>query len=125
MGQIKPWQIAVIVAAVLAVAAAAYWTISGNDMPKMSHRVVLVDITTGELFEASTARKSAIIPEKNPTSGTYTLFPVAKGADGVWKVPPRYLESMEKDTKATALVSAKSGEVKVTSESPKSITLGK
>lgn len=125
MAQVKPWQIAVIGAAVVAAAAASYWMVSGDDLPKLKHHVVLVDITTGELFEASTAKKSAIIPEKNPTSGKYTLFPVSKGTDGVWKISPRYLDSMEKDTVATALVSAKSGEVKVASESPKSITLGK
>lgn len=125
MAQVKPWQIVVIGAAVVAAAAAAYWMVRGDDLPKLKHHVVFVDITTGELFEASTAKRSAIIPEKNPTSGKYTLFPVAKGADGVWKVSPRYLEGMEKDTVAAALVSAKSGEVKVASESPKLITLGK
>jgi hypothetical protein len=124
MKGMKPWQIVVIVAAVLAVSYTVYRSLT-SDAPRLTTRLTLVDITTGDLFEASTAKTSAVIPEKNPDTGAFTLFPVAKDDKGVWHVSTRYLASLDPKVQAAALVSAQSGEVKVKPGSPRAITLGK
>lgn len=124
MKDMKPWQIGLIIAAVLAVSYSVYRSLS-SDAPKLATRITLVDIATGDLFQASTAKVSAIIPEKNPDTGAFSLFPATKDDKGVWHIAPRYLSGLDPKMPATALVSAKTGEVKVKSESVRSITLGK
>jgi hypothetical protein len=125
MKDIKGWQIAVMVAAVLAMG----WTVFSlfsSDTPKLRSSILLVDLSTGALYEAKLGGKiSAIIPEKNPDTGTYSLYPVSKDESGVWKVSPRYLGGELKDRKSEALVSLESGEVRVSSDSVKTIKLGK
>lgn len=120
----KPWHIAVIVAAVLAVSFMVYRTLN-SDAPKLTSKITLVDLGSGELFEARTGKISAIIPEKNPDTGAFTLFPAVKDEHGVWHVATRYLQGMDPKTPTTALVSAKTGEVRVKSESVRTIKLGK
>ena len=124
MKGMKPWQIAVIVAALLAVSYTVYRSLT-SDALKLSSHMTLVDITSGDLFETSTSSRSALIPEKNPDTGAFTLFPVAKDDKGVWRVSTRYLSGLDPKVQATALVSPQTGEVRVKSTSPKSIKLGK
>lgn len=124
MKGMKPWHIAVIVAAVLSVSFMVYRTLA-SDTPKLTSRITLVDLGSGELFEAQTGKISAIIPEKNPDTGAFTLYPAVKDDKGVWHVAPRYLQGLDPKAPAGALVSSKTGEVRVKSETVRSIKLGK
>ncbi|MFG0259365.1 MAG: hypothetical protein ACF8LK_03350 [Phycisphaerales bacterium JB041] len=58
---------------------------------KSTHQALLVDVTTGQLYEFSTKRKGVVIPERNPDSGKISLFPVRQDEQGNWIIESRYL----------------------------------
>lgn len=87
--------------------------------PELAHKVMLVDVTNGQLFEFATDKKAVALPEKNPETGQETLLPVLKEADGKWRVSPRHLGIMtEIKPQPSALVDTKTGEVRVAGEQP-------
>lgn len=122
MGQIKPWQIVVMVLAVVAVVASAYFTFTGDDQVKFADEILMVDVNTGDLFAFPVGRRQVVIaPETNPQTGTKTLLSVYKDERGRWIVDGRelgaHLPNIPGDHKA--IVDRKSGEVRVNSEKPK------
>jgi hypothetical protein len=121
MGDIKPWQIVVLVAAVVVVIASAYLTFGRSDMPEMASELTLVDITTGDMFIYPLSGHRALsIPGKNPDTGKAALFPVGKDESGVWTVSLRDLGSLSLvEGEPAALTNRKTGEVRVTSEKPR------
>lgn len=124
MDRPKPWHFALFGAAFLALAITVY-RVAFGDRLDLTSKIVLVDVVTGDLFEAKVGgRVAAILPEKNPETGQFTLLPVSQSPAGVWTVSPRYMGSLSPTIKPTA-VTGSSGEVKVTSSSPKTLTLGK
>ena len=125
MERLKPWHFVLFAAAFLGIVYTTYQTIFG-DRVELTSKIVLVDVTTGDLFEAKVGgRVGAVLPEKNPDTGQFTLLPASKDQAGVWTISQRYLGSLSPSIKPTAVVSASSGEVKVSSASPKSLILGK
>ena len=121
MGQVKPWQIVLIIVAIVAAGTSAYLTLSGGATVPIDDHVLLVDITNGDLFTFSTAGHRAIVPPaKNPETGKIALLRVSKNAAGDWTVSKRDLGGLsmvEGDPKA--LLDKKTGHVSVTSETPK------
>ena len=94
MGQVKPWQIVLMVAAVVAMAASAYFTLGGSGI-KLEDEVLLVDITTGDLYAFPTGGHRAIVcPAKNPDTGKIALFRVFKNGEGAWAVSSRDLGAL-------------------------------
>jgi hypothetical protein len=125
MERLKPWHFVLFGAAFLGLAFTTYRVIFGESVP-LTSKIVLVDVVTGDLFEAKVGgRVAAVLPEKNPDTGQFTLLPASKDDAGVWTVSQRYLGSLSPSIKPTAVVSTKSGEIKVSSASPKSLVLGK
>ncbi|MDX2118891.1 MAG: hypothetical protein SFY96_11980 [Planctomycetota bacterium] len=123
MGNAKPWQIAVVVGGFLIGLGLIVWQLTRGDGVDLAGRVVMADLSTGELFEFSTKSKSAIIPEKNPNTGKYNLIPVERTPDGKWRVRRRYTDSVSQiEGKPDALLSTESGEVKVVDSSPRSVS---
>lgn len=123
MGQVKPWQIVLIIVALAAAGTSAYLTLGGAGT-KLNDGMLVADVTSGELFSISfSGHKAYVFPLRNPDTGKLALLPVLKGESGSWTISPRhYLESLaqiEGDPKA--VVDRKSGEVKITSETPKPI----
>jgi len=103
---------------------AIWWGFFKNSGPNLTHKVVLVDITTGDLFEFATDKKSVLIPERNPINGKISLFPTEKAPDGKWLIQSRFLDSLGQiDGTPDALLNKKTGEVRVKSESPRSVSL--
>jgi len=122
MGQkLKVWHIVLFVAAATALGFSVWWSTSGPPKPKSTHRVVLVDVTTGDLFQFSTEKRAVIIPERNPDTGRIALFPVSKSEDGRWLIERRYLESLNEVEGEPVKLDARTGQVSVTSETPKSV----
>jgi hypothetical protein len=121
MGQVKPWQIVLIIAALAAVATSAYLTLSGASPVKLDDQVLLVDITSGELFAFPTAGHRAIVtPAPNPETGKIALFRVFKNQAGDWTVSSRDLTALPQvQGEPKALLDRKSGHVNVTNETPK------
>lgn len=120
MGEVKPWQIVVIVAAVAAVAVSAYFAFGRGVPVTMANQMTVVDITSGDLYTVELGpKKGMVIPGMNPKTGRATLFPVTKTEAGEWKVSSRDLGALRvAEGEPKALVDAKSGIVKVTSEKP-------
>lgn len=101
-GKIKPWQIALFVVAILAVLGTTVLSM-GSDEPRLTKRVLLVDVTTGQLFEKNTNSGAAVIPELNPETGKATLLPVDENPPKTFTVEKRFLDSLERDVKPTVI----------------------
>jgi len=104
----KDWR--AIVSSVLligSVAFLAFWMVRGGlggGGPAVLKATMLVDVSTGDLFEASLRRRGVVVPATNPKTGESTLFPVVKERD-VWVVPQVFLETIRAlDPKPTKLV---------------------
>jgi hypothetical protein len=121
MGQVKPWQVVLIIAAIAAVGVSVYLSFGGDGPVEQASEMTVVDITTGDLYVLRLSKTKAIImPAPNPETGKRTLFPVAKREDGKWSVSRRDLELLPlAEGEPKALADRKSGHVNVTSETPK------
>ena len=123
MGTVKPWQIVVMVLAVVAVVGSAFYSCKSTDTTKVvqADSVTLVDIKTGALFEAKfPERRPVSWPAKNPDSGEATLYP-AYQKDNAWFVTGRVLADVRRDTNLNKQILAdeKSGQLKLENASPK------
>lgn len=121
MTGVKPWHIVVIVAAVVGIGASVYFFVGGSDSVPINKNMTLVDITTGDLYSVSLSGHHFIVtPGVNPETGKVSLFPVHKNAKGAWAVSGRDLGALSQvQGEPKALVDPKSGEVKVTSDTPR------
>lgn len=88
MGEVKPWQVIVMVAATVAVAASAWFTFRSNpDLPKNVTDVVMVDVNTGELFTFDVSgRRGVTVPDTNPGTKRVNLVPVFQTDSGGWSM---------------------------------------
>ena len=120
MDGVRPWQIVVLVLALLSVCGSVFYTCSTSDKVKQADSVIMVDIATGELFEAPRPGNHAVMfPGKNPTTGKATLYP-AHASEGKWRIDVRFLPEIRKsaDLKKELTVDWKTGEVQTTSSKP-------
>lgn len=119
--QLRPWQIVLFVVAIAALVFGMWWSFGRGPRAKSSNQALLVDVTTGELFQFSTKRKGVIIPERNPESGKIALFPVSKDGQGNWVIESRYLskDAIEEVEGEPTNVDFSSGRVEVVNEKAK------
>lgn len=104
MGEIRPWQIGVMVIAVIAVGAAAWYTFFANDPGRhLDKSVLLVDVETGQLWRASTKRRGLLLPEISPETGRASLYSATKLEDGGYRVMDRRMDLLRGDVEAGAL----------------------
>lgn len=94
MQKVKPLQIVLFVAAVGAIAFTSYRLIRGDGI-KMSDHLLVVDITSGELFEIDTNGKGIVLPAKNPSTGERTLYPMYRDDNGDLILEERGLARLE------------------------------
>ena len=123
MGNAKPWQIVVLVVAVVAVATSAYFSFSGGETVKFADEVLMVDVNTGDVFAFPVGRRQVVIPpETNPESGTKSLLRVHKTDTGKWLLDSREVAALLPTIQGghEAVVDRKTGEVRVKNEKPKS-----
>jgi hypothetical protein len=90
---------------------------------KLATEVTMVDHTPGDLFAFSiSGHKAVTTPGKNPDTGKLTLMFVDKDQSGHWIVGQRDLVALPRiEGEPKALIDRKTGEVKVTSETPKHV----
>jgi len=92
MQGVKPWQLAVIVIGLLVGGGLIAWQGFASDEVRLADSILLVDVTTGEIFEAPLPRGRTVgFPAKNPKTGKETLLPASQ-LDGKWFVGSRYRE---------------------------------
>lgn len=117
MGDVKPWQIVVLVAAVVALGASAYFSLGRGERLDLASSLRMVDVNTGELFTLKIGKgpNSATIPGKNPKTGAVTLLPVEE-RDGRYYLIERYMPAIGQiEGKHEAVADKKTGEVRVRS----------
>lgn len=122
MEGLRPWHLALFALAGIAVVVSLVFSLGSDNTPTMSKRVVLVDVTSGELYEFSTRKRPSIIPERHPQSGVRVLYPARKDEAGKWFVEGRYINAVleDKSLKPAALINPDTGELKTQGDSPKS-----
>lgn len=74
--QSKPVQIAIIVIGLLIGVVGIALALRGSGAPKTAPSVLLVDVTTGERFEAGTKKRTLVLPMTHPETGMDTLMSV-------------------------------------------------
>lgn len=124
MGDAKPWQIALIVVAVIGLGFSV-WKFGFSQGPDLPNSVLLVDVKTGNLFELQLGgRKAAYYPERHPDTGERTLMPVVKQENGTWQIGPRLLPALQDVPGDTpAVTDPGSGTVNVVDASPRRVRL--
>ncbi len=123
MGDLKPWQIILIIAAVVAVGFTGWRFLTGTQIDEPD-RLFAACVVTGELFDIRMGRaRGLLLPAKHPETGERTLFPVTNDG-GVWKVATGYLKAASPEHTPGSTIGA-SGEVEVTNSKPTVFTLAK
>jgi hypothetical protein len=128
MGTVKPWQIVVMVLAVLAVVGSVLYSCSGsNTGVDVASEMRLVDVKTGEFFVAKLSDKQLVtLPAKNPTSGEPTLFPVYE-KEGAWYITSRTVSAARsvKGLKEGLITDPKSGKLGADFSNPSTLSIPK
>lgn len=121
MSGLRPWHIVLLAVSVVALGASLYFSTRSEDDVEFADSIVLVDLESGELVDAPLPTKKAVSPPAaNPVTKRRTMFPAVQ-KDGKWFVNKRYLGYVKEfvPKPEAVLIDAKSGEVKVSNESPK------
>ncbi|MFM9997246.1 MAG: hypothetical protein ACKVU4_15765 [Phycisphaerales bacterium] len=118
MSRFKTWHGVLFVAAAGAIAWFVYDSMSKGPEVTFASSVVMVDVTTGELFSFDVSgRRAVVIPEKNPATGKAALLGVEKAADGRWFIRERHRPLLRNVPGPHAAVAdPATGEVRVKSE---------
>lgn len=100
----KPWQLVVIALAFVAAGASAAYMLT-NAGPKVPSRIMLIDVSTGQLYEVNLKRYRVGLPARDPDQQQYRLFPVQKEGTG-WVLTENgrgMIRGTDVDTKAVDL----------------------
>ena len=104
MGEMKPWQLIVIVAAVLVLLYTG-WTFATADRIDQIDGTMAVDITTGQLYDVRKGRaKGMVAPLKHPETGERVLYPAEETESGQWVVMDRYASGIDEDLKDKSIL---------------------
>ena len=105
----KPWQIVVIALAFIGVGAALTSIVSpsGPDVPT---RIMLVDVTTGQLYEVNLKRHRTGLPARDPEHKQHRLFPVKKAGSG-WVLTENAMGMIRGTALEVKAVDLRTGEV--------------
>lgn len=123
--QAKTWQIVLMVLAVLAMCTSVLYTCSQTPNTESMKSIYLVDVSTGEIFEADLPKgRPMMFPAVHPDTQVGCLYP-AVTVDGKWFVGSRYLgfalqpREGEKKADLKGLADVKTGEIIPAPGSPK------
>ena len=119
MQGVKPWQIVVLVLGLVGGGFGIWYGLRGDEQVELASSVILVDVSTGELFEVPLNSGKAVIPPvKNPKTGIESLFPADSDGAGGWRLNERFLSYIDRLSKAKpdAVVDRKTGQLKITGD---------
>lgn len=123
MQDLKPWHIGLFVAAAAVMVGSFWFTLSDDSGADLADAIIMVDVSTGDLYRFSLTDRGVVIPARNPDTDKRALLPIQKEEDGKWRLLERYRGSINSlEVQPTAVVDTESGEVKVSSEKPKAAT---
>jgi hypothetical protein len=113
MGQVKPWQVVVLVAALVALGVSVYFTMFSGPRLELADSVRMADVNSGELFRLKIGPGGAMIPGTNPKTKAVSLLPIEE-RDGKWFISERYLSALKGlEGEHKAVLDAKTGEIRV------------
>ena len=85
MGQIKPWQIVLIVVAVAVCGVSVGMTMFGGERIKLGDRIEMADVVTGDRYWIDVSgNRRGTFPAKHPETGMRTLVRIHESDDGNW-----------------------------------------
>jgi hypothetical protein len=114
MAGAKPWQIVVIVAAIVMVIGSAVYMFSGRQTVNTANELMLVDVGSGDLFIASLRKRGIALPAAHPDTQQPTLVPVSQDEEGRWVVSRRDIGALKNlNVNTSAFVDERTGEVRV------------
>ncbi len=93
MGSVRPWQIVLFAAALIALGFGLYMSLNNPNKVDRASSIFLVDTQTAELFEYDFdgKRRAVVIPAVHPETGERTLYRAHKLDDGSWELDGRDL----------------------------------
>lgn len=105
MRNAKPWQIVLLVLAVIAVIASTIYSLRNSDDLGLANKISMVDVLTGDRFIVKVPKSGSMgIPGTNPVTKESTLVPYWKDEEsGQWKVIDRYAASVVKKVKGAKI----------------------
>ncbi len=113
MGNVKPWQIVLLVVAVVAVATSAYFSMSGEPNIQAKTSVLMFDVNTGDSQEMGFGKGGAAYPGINPKTKTLSMLPIQQREDGKWYLIERYASALKNiEGSKAAVIDQKTGEVR-------------
>lgn len=89
----KPWQIVILVVGALALIGGIWFSLPRGRV-RLPHKVYLIDVVSGEAFEADTSDRAIMVPAEHPESGLLSLVPMHKDENGAWVVSGRDLSAL-------------------------------
>lgn len=85
MGKVKPWQIVLIVLAVVVCGVSVGMTMFGGGGPRLGDRIEMVDLVTGDRYWIDVSgNRRGTFPAKHPETGMRTLVRIHAQEDGTW-----------------------------------------
>jgi len=120
MRGLKPWHIILIVIAFVALPLSLVMQ-AGSAKVDLADTITLVDVSSGELFQAALPKDKAVMfPAVNPITKNAALFPAFQ-RDGKWFMEVRHVGMIKDSAKInpSALADPKTGELRVSGETPK------
>lgn len=110
----KPVQIAIIVIGLIVGVVGIVMAMGKHSSPRTASEVVLVDMKTGELFEASTRKRTLVLPAKNPDTGERSLMRVHFDEEqDAYVISGHYLDMLKEIEGITVPVDMETGKVDV------------
>lgn len=118
MDNVKPWQIILMVLAVLALGFSVWkFGVFGGGV-EQPNGYMTVDIMSGQLYELRKGKaKGMTLPAKNPDTGERTLYPVEE-TNGKWTIMEGYLSYISENVMQRSKVKGSSGTVEVLESDP-------
>ena len=99
MDNIKPWQIILLIVALLVLGFSVWKYMLASPIPTTSGYMT-VDIMTGQLYDIRKGKAKGVpLPAKNPDTGVRTLYPAQQIEGQLWEIPSGFENFLTEDVR--------------------------
>jgi|TARA_R110002072_G_scaffold68673_2_gene166904 hypothetical protein len=118
MSDIKPWQIILIIAAIVVLAFTGWRMLNSNSIDSPNGHMT-VDVITGQLYLVQKGKAKGIVyPSKNPDTGTRTLVPVQQNDSDEWILDTRFVDRITPDIRKQSKALGSGSQITVLDSDP-------
>lgn len=90
MGSLKPWQLVLLIAAVVVLFVSLWISLSGEKV-KSASSFYMIDVMTGEVYKANiSGRRSVMVPAKSPETMVRSIVPILQTEEDTWIVEEKF-----------------------------------